>query len=148
MMMKQIRFILAFITIFLLHSCAMENNGINDIELPLSGIIQGTVTDDGGVPLEKIRISITTNDESSPLTIYTSSDGMFIGEFPLFIEGGQTRLDIRIDDIDGEDNGGCFESKTGSVTIFEEDYNEVPVIIDLPPYRLSRATASESNLQS
>ena len=146
-MMKLIRLITSIITIFLLHSC-MKGIGFQDNVYSLYGIIQGTVTDDGGRPLEKIRITINTDEADNPLTVYTSSDGTFICEFPLFIERGQIRLDIRIDDIDGEENGGFFESKTGSVTIFEEDYQEVPVIIDLPPYRLSHAIASESNLQS
>ena len=44
---------------------------------------------------------------------------------------------LNFKDIDGEDNGGLFESKTDKITIYDEDYETFPIFIDLPPYRLT-----------
>ena len=61
---------------------------------------------------------------------------------------GQIKFRIVIKDIDGEENGGLFQEKTDDITLFEEDYSEFPITIEIPPYRLIRATASENIPQS
>lgn len=112
-------------------------------------LIQGHVTDQAGNPLEKIRIGIKTKDSDKTLTThYTSSNGSFHCELAIPDDYSQMALEIILDDIDGEENGGLFESKTDMITIFEEDYRKRPVIIDLPTYRLNHATASESSPRS
>ena len=60
---------------------------------------------------------------------------------------GQIILGIILDDIDGEKNGGLFESKSDVITIFKEEFEKSPITIDLPTYRLSHAIASENNPQ-
>lgn len=110
--------------------------------------IQGTVTDPVGNPLEKIRITIEAKDIATSQTSYTSSLGHFRCDLPPFGEYGCIILNITIEDIDGTDNGGQFETKTDTITIFEDNYEINPLIIELPTYRLTPATVSENTPQS
>ena len=104
------------------------------------GVIQGSITDQDGTPLERIKISISSEEIENSSASYTSSDGRFRCEFVLPETPKQMVIDIKIEDIDGAERGGHFETKTTVVTIYEDDLQKVPFIIDLPTYRLSRAT--------
>ena len=57
-------------------------------------------------------------------------------------------INISIEDIDNEDNGGLFESSSDTITIFEKDFSSLPIMIDLNTYRLNHATVSGYNLPS
>ena len=110
--------------------------------------IEGHITDQEGIPIEKIRITIESESFNFVSKHYTSSAGFFHCELELPEEYEQMVLDITIDDIDGEDNGGLFESKTEVINIFKADFKDRPVFIKLPTCRLNHATASESSPQS
>lgn len=145
--MKKILTIIQVLAVLMLTSCSagehmeMINNGI-------FGTISGSVTDTEGTPLEHISISIRFDESSKAQTFYTSSEGLF--RFNLEFEkiDKQISFTITVKDIDGEENGGLFNEKTDVITLFEEDYTDFPVMIEVPPYRLTRATASENNPQS
>ena len=69
---------------------------------------------------------------------FTSSDGTL--KTPAYLSAeGDTSLTITLEDIDGEENGGLFESKTEEIFIYEEDILEIPVILKLD-FHCSRAT--------
>lgn len=130
-----------------LFSCSDYEGPIYETEAD-GVILQGTVTDQEGRPLEKIRITVENEDRSVREAYYTSSEGSFRCNFPVRRTEEQILLDITIDDIDGEENGGLFESKTDVITIFKDEHHKGPVMIDLPTYRLTPATASENIPQS
>lgn len=109
------------------------------------GIVQGTITDMSNNLLEHIKITITPNGSNDSRTLYTSSEGKFSCEIPVEMKSGQLSLNILIEDIDGENNGGYFESKADVITIFEEQGMKYPIIIALPTYRLNPSTASENS---
>ena len=104
--------------------------------------IQGTVTDTEGNPINHIKITFGYGEGTELITVYTSLKGEFIAD----IEDAATVLTVKLEDIDGEDNGGLFESITDQITILEDDIlKEDTITLD---YRLSRATAAESSPQS
>ncbi len=147
--MRTARSFIYFICLLILHSCMDADPPYKTTEDMDYCLIQGHVSDQAGSPLEKIRIRIkATENDRVITTYYTSSNGSFHCELGIPEDNSQMALEIVIDDIDGEENGGLFESKTDMITIFEEDYRKRPVIIDLPTYRLNRATASESSPRS
>ena len=77
--------------------------------------ITGTVKNkENSHPIENIRI-IHQNYYD---TIYTDADGKYA-----FIYRGNllNNIDLIVEDIDGEDNGGKFESKTVNIKITEDD---------------------------
>lgn len=146
--MTRSRSFICILLLSVLHSCMMDIDHAIFVDKSF-GIIQGSVTDNDGNPLEKIRITIEVNDGNKPETYYTSSEGIFRCEFATDGNNGdgQIILGIILDDIDGEKNGGLFESKSDVITIFKEEFKESPITIDLPTYRLSHAIASENNPQ-
>jgi putative lipoprotein (rSAM/lipoprotein system) len=104
--------------------------------------IQGTVTDTEGNPINHIKITFGYGEGTEHITVYTSLKGEFIAD----IEAAASVITVKLEDIDGEDNGGLFESITDQITILEDDIlKEDTITLD---YRLSRATASESSPQS
>ena len=136
---------ISFLLAFIMQSCSAGPDGIYD---NYWCTVRGLVTDMEGKPIEKIRITIGSSLSKTPLTCYTSSDGTFICELPYMSTGENMILAIVLDDIDAEDNGGCFESRHDQITIIEDESTSYPIVIDLPVYRLSHATASESIPQS
>ena len=145
--MKAGRSFFYLICLIIMHSCMDDDPPYMNTDIDYC-VIQGHVTDQAGSPLEKIRIRVKhRKDDKVATTYYTSSNGSFHCEIAIPDDNSQMALEIVIDDIDGEENGGLFESKTDMITIFEEDYQKRPVIIDLPTYRLNHATASESSPQ-
>ena len=79
--------------------------------------------------------------------LYTSSEGVFQTPIPEVIINKESSLTLTLSDVDGEENGGEFESLTDKIMLYPE--NEEPetekVTLD---YRLNRATPSENNPQS
>ena len=143
--MKRTVSFISFLLAFIMQSCSAGPVGIYDSDWCT---VQGLVTDMEGNPIEKIRITIELNNGGSPLTSYTSSDGRFICDMPYSATEENTVLKIILDDIDGEENGGLFASRNDQITIIEDENTSSPIVIDLPVYRLSRATASENIPQS
>ena len=111
------------------------------------GIIQGTVTDSDNNLLEHIRITLRANDRNEAKTYYTTSEGKFRCEIPIEMKESWIILNIQIEDIDGEQNGGFFETRSDMITIFEDAQMSDPIIINLPTYRLTHATASANSPQ-
>lgn len=112
------------------------------------GSISGIVTDMNGNALEHISVTIRLADNNDSQTFYTSSEGRFLFDLPMSENDGQIKFMIILKDVDGEENGGLFQERTEEITVFEEDYNDFPVMIELPPYRLTPATVSENTPQS
>ena len=147
--MARLRILIYILTLSIMQSCMADiPHGIIDIESEYFGIIQGSVTDQNGNALEKIRITIDSNISLKPESYYTSSEGRFRCEVPLDEDYGHIVITISLEDIDGEENGGLFETRSDTITIFEDEVNSYPIIIDLPTYRLSPSTASENSPQS
>ena len=146
--MRAARSFIYLICLIIMYSCADVDSPHLSTDMDYC-LIQGHVVDQKGVPLEKIRIRIKSrNNDKIVTTNYTSSNGSFYCELAIPEDYSQMAIEIIIEDIDGEENGGLFESKTDTITIYEEDYRKRPVIIDLPTYRLNHATASVSSLRS
>lgn len=146
--MRKVPYIISLILLLAMHSCMAGIDNITNSDPYRSGIIQGSVTDQNGNALERIRITIDSNISEKPESYYTSSEGQFRCEVPLEEDYGHFVINISIEDIDGEENGGIFETKSDTITIFEDDVDSYPIVIDLPTYRLSHATASENSPRS
>lgn len=107
--------------------------------------IVGTVTDDTGAPIEHIKVTMDWNSGTYQDIKYTSSVGKFDSNVQDNPQSDMITLMITLEDIDGEDNGGLFESHSEKVTLNKEDITEPVLRFD---YRLNRAIASESNPRS
>ena len=148
--MKGLRNILIFtITSILTLSCSAGENyyspaGDKDYGRPF---MTGKVTDVNGIPIEHIMVTIDWGSEHiTPDIEYTDSDGRFIfrSRFTGSNESPATVI-VRLEDIDGDANGGLFESKTESMTIFRDDIYSDNGNNAIITFRLNRATASENN---
>ena len=128
-----------------LSSCmSMENAFMDD----MYGIFSGSVTDLEGRAIEHIAITIRAEGLEDTQTTYTSSEGTFRFDLPIDRESNQIKIHIKIRDIDGDNNGGQFLDKDDTITLFKEDYEELPITVEIPPYHLTHATASENSPQS
>ena len=107
--------------------------------------IEGCITDSTGIPIEHIKITISASGNEQ-LTIYSASDGKFMAEIRISATK-EPFIDLLIEDIDGEENGGHFETKTDRIALIPEDRHNSPVILS-PVYRLSLSTASENSPQT
>ncbi len=113
-------------------------------------LMAGKVTDVNGMPIEHIMVTIYWGAEHpDPDIEYTDSDGrfMFRSRFTGNNESPATVI-VRLEDIDGEANGGLYESKTESMTIFKDDISSGNGNNAIITFRLNRATASENSRQS
>ena len=129
-------------------SCSMAMDMAPDMnpEDPLiNGTIEGRISDEEGNPIEHIRITVDWNTAEQLQEIKSSgSDGSFsISTFNLGYTDPVT-ITLTMEDIDGEENGGLFEKIVDTITLFDENSNNANAILD---YRLTHATASESNPQ-
>ncbi len=76
-------------------------------------VVDGTVTDEAGTPIQGIRVTApnSSTDSQAYQSVETDAAGGFkLNEFSSMMGG-----DIFIEDIDGEANGGKFQSETISV---------------------------------
>ncbi len=129
----------------LLTSC-MADMASDNIESGMQ-IIQGQVTDTDDNPLSHIKVTLDWGTGDPGITLYSSLNGKFISELGIDRNELPATLTITLEDIDGEENGGEFNPLTDEITIFEEELSSEAIRLDLH-YRLTRATVSESNLQS
>ena len=81
-------------------------------------IIKGTVAaEDSGEPVPGIKITARMGYPSDGRTIYdekkftSDANGKAVTSFEAF-PGGEDRMEIVFEDIDGEDNGGAFQKDT------------------------------------
>lgn len=137
--MRKISSILSIISLVLLTSCMAMDPGIMITD---TINLNGTVIDEAGNPIEHIRVTFEWESPFSPLTVYSSSNGIFSADLDFTYLTYPITISIELSDADGPENGGEFESKTDEITIFEEG--------PLSPItkQLTRATASESSPQS
>ena len=131
--------ILSILSLVLLTSCMAMEPGIMITD---TIHLNGTVIDDTENPIEHIKVTFEWESPSSPLDVYSSANGIFSADLDFTYLRYPITISIRLSDDDGPEYGGEFESKTDEIMIFEEG--------PLSPitYRLTRATASESNQQS
>ena len=138
--MRQISIISGIVSLWLITSCMAMDPGIM---VTATIILNGTVTDDEGNPINHIRITLEWEERAfSPLTVYTSTNGEFYADLDFYNLRYPTTVMIGLSDPDGPENGGEFAAKTDAITIHEAG--------PLKPitYRLTRATASENSPQS
>lgn len=146
--MKQTGIIITSLA-FLLASCSAGELGIVGDQVSQDGIpiVNGHVTDQDGDPVEHIKVTLDWGGYTIPDVVYTSSDGVFKAEARLDSKES-VELTLTFEDIDGEENGGAFETMTDVVTLYPKETEDgEPVRFDLD-YRLTLSTASESSPQS
>jgi len=86
-------------------------------------VIKGTVTDkETSNPIQNIRV-IRQHPEYLEYgdTLYTDSEGKYAFEFGNFPPWSESTFHLKIEDIDGKENGGYFGSKEIDVAITEAD---------------------------
>lgn len=106
--------------------------------------VSGKVTDEGGKPLEHIKVTFDWGTGTDASVVYTSSEGIYSTELiENWSDGGGMTLTVTLDDIDGNDNGGLYSSWSEKVMIYKEEFKESPVMLTLD-FLLTHATASES----
>ncbi|MBE6239957.1 MAG: hypothetical protein E7115_00435 [Bacteroidales bacterium] len=143
-MKKTFRFILTAAWLSVITSCASMFDAFQPAE---AGNIQGVVTDTEGNPINHIKITLQWEGDDNQLSVYSSSKGEFIADLEWDGKGQPKSLNVTLEDIDGEDNGGFFESLRDKVMLLEENGQEWSEVITLD-YRMTLATALESNRQS
>lgn len=121
-------------------ACSAE---LDYASLPPTGQVHGSVTDMEGNPLNHIKVTLNYGEDIEQMSVYTSLKGEFIAD----INPSATMLTITLEDIDGEENGGLFESLTDQVIILDNDIFNDEDIMNIE-YSLTRATASENIPQS
>ena len=94
----------------------------------------GTVTDEAGNPIEGINVIMSGNILGMPNVQLKTESYMFDEETCVFYTGTFSSNDTHIEtidfvDVDGEENGGDFQS----VTITPQDMVEEPRYDDMPP---------------
>lgn len=132
-----------FLPVLILSSCT---DYADHDESDQSVVIRGIVTDMEGKAIEHIKVT-ATSDLAGKITCYSSSDGKFQCSLPAESRKGNMTINILIEDIDNNENGGLFESSSDTITIFEKEFSSFPVMIDLNTYRLNLSTVSENILQ-
>ena len=143
--MKMKRIILPIAAI-MLSSCAADMNFTDDYTM--GPLVTGKVTDTEGNPIEHIKVTLDWGQYLEKSVVFTSNNGTFKAEAILASEG-QTTLHIRFEDIDGEANGGIYETFEETIILYEEDVDSPDNLIRFEmDFRLNHATASESSPQS
>lgn len=130
--------ILTVLTALALCSCSLGNFDIDKVTPPNFTGIAGKITDDVGNPVEHIKVTIGI-EGMQPVSAYTSSDGIFI----ISLEGNDLKvnqIEVLIEDMDGEEFGGQFDTVNDTVKIDAYQENGLRLSLD---YRLTLSTASE-----
>ena len=104
----------------------------------------GYVTDTDDNSIEHIKVTLDWNNGAYQEIKYTDSYGQFQANCWQPATREAVTLAITVEDVDGEENGGLFESVSETIILFE---NGVQDIVDPMVFRLNRATVSESSPQ-
>ena len=75
--MKILRYIAYLLCLIITQACYDIDIEIGSGAPNKYGVIQGSITDQDGSPLERIKISISSEETESSSASYTSSDGRF-----------------------------------------------------------------------
>ena len=139
------KIICAAICAYALASCmAMDMEGVPDMSDMPELTYPGSVMDTEGTPIEHIKVTIEWQGAFPVKDIkYTDSNGMFY--LDIINTQESYNVTLTLEDIDGEENGGLFETLTDTIILFGDPESDSTVKLD---YRLNRATASESSPQS
>ena len=135
--------ILTALTALAICSCTLGNFDIDKVTPADFTGVAGKVTDSKGNPIEHIKVTVEAKGLQA-VSAYTSSEGIFIisiDDTSLKI----SQIQVLIEDIDGEDFGGYYETLKDTVQI--DEYQEDVLRLSLD-YRLTLSTASEYNPQS
>ena len=84
--------------------------------------MKGIVTDEAGNPIENIRVIIRNAWDNTPNpyaddTVFTDKEGAFANEMTGTV--GIDKQKVYFDDVDGEDNGGLFQSDSTNIADME-----------------------------
>ena len=128
----------------IISSCAaMDMQPSQSMDIPGMRILEGKISDLDGNPIEHIKVTADIDIYMSVQEVkYTDSDGLFLIEINADSSVPVT-VTLTIEDIDGEENGGLFETMVDKITLFE-DNNSIARL----DYHLNHATASENTPQS
>ena len=142
--MKGSSIIFTVLTLGILSSCmATISDHMPDTE---SIRVDGLVVDETDKPINHIKVTMEWDSPYSPMAVYSSPKGTFTADLEFYRPTYPITVSVTISDIDGEENGGLFQTRNDEFTILEEGYSgnsAAPIV-----YRLTRATASESSPQS
>lgn len=153
----RLRHIATFLSILLASaSCSKEaffEKADNANEMTAMMRIVGTVTDIDSKPIEHIKVTFDWGAGTVPSVVYTSSAGVFSTAFiENWNDGGGMTLTVRFEDIDGDANGGTFETLEKEIMLnkgtLDTEYYEAAPVLMLDIFRLTHATASENIPQS
>ena len=126
--------LLTLIAVLGLGSCTTDKFDINDVTPDNFTGIAGKISDGEDNPIEHIKVTISI-DGYEPISAYTSSEGIFTISLEENMSG-ISQVNITIEDIDGDENGGHFASKTDTLQI-DETTDRLRLSLD---YRLTPAT--------
>ena len=101
-------------------------------------IIKGKVADEAGAPIEHMEVSLELS-QNDVRTYYTSSEGTFICDITYGEAREMKKINLKITDTDGEENGGYFASRNEVILIYDEMDGEIPRILNLD-FHCSRAS--------
>ena len=116
-------------------SCAKAEIASDEI----FAIIKGKVTDEEGVPIEHMEVTIDMSRRHSSKTLYTSSEGTFICDMTVKEVRNIKDILITLSDTDGTENGGLFNTHSENIHLYDEPAHEMPMTLHLD-FRCSRAT--------
>ena len=120
-------------------SSCMKGDVIPDSED--SEKIVGYVTDTDDNFIEHIKLTFDWNNGTYQEIKYTDSHGQFQSDYWQPSVREAVTLTITLEDVDGEENGGLFETANETITLFE---NGPQASVEPIVFRLNRATASEN----
>ena len=139
------RGLIFIIPALVLSSCAVDMGIIED---KIGPYVTGKVSDTDGNPIEHIQVTLNWGKYTNETVVFTSSEGQFKSEAVISPEG-QATLNIVMEDIDGEKNGGLFETVSETIVLYEDEgKNSGEQIIFELDFHLTHATASENSPQS
>lgn len=107
-------------------SLAFLATGCSDMRVrdeAMGPLVTGNVTTQDGVPIEHIQVTLNWLDSGMKGISYTSSEGIFTSSAHLSRKG-ETSLKITLEDIDGEENGGLFETLEETLVVLEGEYSD------------------------
>ncbi len=140
--MSIIRYISIILTAAALTSCAIdaEPPGLDN---PHLHFVAGRVYDADNNEIEHIKVTIEWGPGHEPSVNFTASDGSFTAEIPEGIQSERFDFRIILEDIDGQENGGLFETMTDKAIYSLDPESPTGFLV----YHMNRATASESSPQ-